>query len=985
MASSLKDLEGWQIVNTDDRGNIIDETSRGRRSRKGRTFQDTYLQRVSDGLSFRHGDSVIAHDHVTNTFSIYLINEIRQNTLNNVVEIWAFSYLRWFELKPERYFRQFNPSILTQDYSSTELYNKLFDDIDNNEIYLTAELTVISLKDFSGMANIVNEADYFKSGRGKENEDFIVNFICEPTGENFVKIDIVKELKLIKNMEPKQSDDHLKKLSTQKLHFSSVHKTEPSGKIQSASNIFPTTKTIHTLNSEKDDDRLSSTFVTSRKSPNISLVINNKEDQSSAPKENSYIDDTQNIQNEREEEDTDNPNLAHTFVREGSCSSSELSQVLETTSETEDNSNDSNQTNIETHNSFEEEMEYTPVYDSKIVDGSKKRKIQQSANNESKIPKSNIPANSDEQIDILKTIPEFQHDNLIRSEIQKHQQTEPQVEVQTKAQSQTETQSHQTNNKVTHIDDPGISSNTFHMIENRYNQILEKIRSYDQVLNNNDRIQTVNQRNEKQEHIDKTAGLIDMLSPYRGVRATPNQLTTDRRRKIIEQNIQYSSLHLADLYQILSRNLINHKSVFLFLHGNIMILQEIILQDVLKRLKFLQYQNTLPSFETIHLNINSPTNPYNIADELTKQLSDLSERKAVGSLLDFLRNVLQSRKKYYIIIIHNIDNLLVGEMASSNFDLLESLMKITNAGISVVGISEQPHDMLPLSPQFTSSDQWKSFNFLNYPMDMFHIMLYTTLQNELYGTFFVKYNPSSQTICMYNKDSIILDNNSILDEAEREAVQNGYTVRKVYPKKKDIDAIINLLGEKRVTYSQLIVIYKKALRLVKENYYNDLIHKAVPLSSHVFIGYDDIKSALMSNRWTTVDISSIKYLPTISIVLLAFIVDYYGQNNLEASQIVNFFNIQNDFVQYIKKSEAFPATNTIKTTLYYKTEDASKILTLINWSSILEDLQEKGIIQIASSAFQNNILNFNLEYNVQDIKEAVNETVNERLISELNG
>ena len=101
MAQTLKDLEGWQVITTDEHGNIIDDSSPDsrRRSRKRGSSQKVYLQRISDGLSFGRGDNVVMHDDATKTYSVYLINEIRQNTLNNVIEIWAFSYLRWFELE----------------------------------------------------------------------------------------------------------------------------------------------------------------------------------------------------------------------------------------------------------------------------------------------------------------------------------------------------------------------------------------------------------------------------------------------------------------------------------------------------------------------------------------------------------------------------------------------------------------------------------------------------------------------------------------------------------------------------------------------------------------------------------------------------------------------------------------------------------------------------------------------------------------------
>ncbi|CCF58569.1 hypothetical protein KAFR_0E04180 [Kazachstania africana CBS 2517] len=212
MATSQKDLGDWNVVTTDEAGNIIFDTSR--RSRKRGVKENFYLQR-SDNISFRRGDSVIMRDAATDTYSVYLVHEIRQHTLNNVVEIWAFSYLRWFELKPIPYYREFDPDVLLDKRSSAEYLQKLQDEIDKNELYLTAELTEIWLKDFIGVANIYDEYHYISNkSEFRMNKDFYVKYICEPTAENFVKIDIKKEIDRIKTeSDPKLSEQHLKRIS----------------------------------------------------------------------------------------------------------------------------------------------------------------------------------------------------------------------------------------------------------------------------------------------------------------------------------------------------------------------------------------------------------------------------------------------------------------------------------------------------------------------------------------------------------------------------------------------------------------------------------------------------------------------------------------------------------------------------------------------------------------------------------------------------
>ena len=213
MATTQKDLEGWQVITTDEHGNIT--TGSRRRSRKGGAMENVYIQRISDGLSFGRGNSVIMHDEVTKTYSIYLIHEIRQNTLNNLIEIWAFSYLRWFELNPTKYYSQFDPLMLKKGLSKEELKDIFFKGINLSEIYLTAELSEIWLKDFIGIANVLTKSEYDMIPKDKlvEDKDFFIRYICEPTAESFVAMDINKEIKRIKMMEPKSSEEHLKKMT----------------------------------------------------------------------------------------------------------------------------------------------------------------------------------------------------------------------------------------------------------------------------------------------------------------------------------------------------------------------------------------------------------------------------------------------------------------------------------------------------------------------------------------------------------------------------------------------------------------------------------------------------------------------------------------------------------------------------------------------------------------------------------------------------
>lgn len=215
MAEDARELSGWEIVIKDENGNVISDDRRRSRNRRGE--ENVYLQRESDRLTFGRGDSVIMRDAATVSYSVYLINEIRLNTLNNIVEIWAFSYLRWFELKPVLYYQEFTPELLDEDHPEEFYKEKFTNEIDRGELYLTAELSEIWLKDFLAVADMRTTQQWNDPAVHKTaDKDFILRYMCEPTGENFVPFDIKKEKRLMLNSEPKSYDDRLKRFSVRR-------------------------------------------------------------------------------------------------------------------------------------------------------------------------------------------------------------------------------------------------------------------------------------------------------------------------------------------------------------------------------------------------------------------------------------------------------------------------------------------------------------------------------------------------------------------------------------------------------------------------------------------------------------------------------------------------------------------------------------------------------------------------------------------------
>ena len=341
MANTQRDLNGWQVVTTDEHGNIIGDDRR--RSRKRGGAELAFLQRLNDGLTFGRGDSVIMKDPATGSYSVYLIHEIRLNTLNNIVELWAFSYLRWFELQPQFYYAKFEPELAAENRPPEFYRDKLVNEIDKGEIYLTAELSEIWLKDFLAVANIMDEAKRKEVGeKFEEDKDFLVRYICEPTGENFAPFNIAKERKLLLNSDPKGFEEHLKRLSVPKSLNSqrkSSHRRKHGaiGKgapISSDIKLEPDTDSA----SEDSDDAWEanvSKVVKPSKSPE---VVSYKEESDSSPDTSSSP--SSGAYDDAQETSESSPVLVSRELKEREENGKKKAQVVPDVSSTEESAND---------------------------------------------------------------------------------------------------------------------------------------------------------------------------------------------------------------------------------------------------------------------------------------------------------------------------------------------------------------------------------------------------------------------------------------------------------------------------------------------------------------------------------------------------------------------------------------------------------------------------------------------------------------------
>ncbi|AMD22075.1 HGL265Cp [Eremothecium sinecaudum] len=224
MATTLADFKGWQIIVKDEHGGLINDSTKRRRRRRGGFGNKEYicLQRKSDGLILSCGDSIVCRDPQTNSLAVYMIHEIRLNTASNYVELWCFGYLCWYEINPKEYYAQFLPEVLDScpefesEIEVADYFREKFQlECNKSELYLTAELSELYLKDFVSLAKIY-DSDSFSSDlitEDNQTHTFVVSSACEPDGNTFVHIDIRAIEEYIRESDPERSKKYLKELT----------------------------------------------------------------------------------------------------------------------------------------------------------------------------------------------------------------------------------------------------------------------------------------------------------------------------------------------------------------------------------------------------------------------------------------------------------------------------------------------------------------------------------------------------------------------------------------------------------------------------------------------------------------------------------------------------------------------------------------------------------------------------------------------------
>ncbi|CCH61521.1 hypothetical protein TBLA_0E04690 [Henningerozyma blattae CBS 6284] len=234
MAQNHKELKGWKIIVKDEFGQVVTDTNKRASRRSGKV--NVQLQRESDGLIFSRGSNILVNEESSkenndadndNTetdlndpsrYSVYLVGDIRLNTTSHIVEVWAYSYLRHFELDPIAYYKQLHPELT--DLNDGTLLKKFEEETDPNEIYLTVEYYELPLYKIVDIATVINGGESWSKLKSTpnfdENKNFFVNYSCNPDSSCIKRINYNNIQNFAKGLTAKEFEQYLKNLSSPK-------------------------------------------------------------------------------------------------------------------------------------------------------------------------------------------------------------------------------------------------------------------------------------------------------------------------------------------------------------------------------------------------------------------------------------------------------------------------------------------------------------------------------------------------------------------------------------------------------------------------------------------------------------------------------------------------------------------------------------------------------------------------------------------------
>lgn len=969
MATTAKDLEGWQIVNVDEEGNVIAE-GRSRRSRHSSPVYNTLMKRVEDGLSFGRGDNVIAYDSITKTYSVYLIHEIRTNTLNHVVEIWCFQYLRWFELTGEKYYKQFNPSILEDNLTEDELNEHLFAEIDKNELYLTAELAEIQLNDFIDLAEMVPKA-MFESGKAETDKDFVVRYICEPDGVNFVKIDIQKEIRYIKKMPPKQSDDHLKRLSTQTVvkgrHKSSARTVSPVHN-QRQGNLTQLESVIVDSN-ESESEREQSASIPPNSAATLTNTLgssngtakSNATQQAISEKDKAEIEKQKNdlqtlfddeSQRDREEPDFTNYDVPQIPDITGSNGSASLFV------------NDTSMDHIE--NTHESEITQDEVTSNEHV--AKKRKIDNAASDVSKSPISNAPpteTKSDEQL--------------------------PTEESTTEKPSESDKTDQPTPKK-------SLKASTFSLIKNNYNKTLAMLSN----LQKSDGTSSEITRAPTLANPPKDVDVLLTLKNNSAHKQSPTAKKTIMRaltemtdtaptevklNKITNEMETVSEIHTAftELYYSLYQNISNSTSETYVCYGPNQLGLEYLVHTVIKELQLSSPADGLEIFDYIEVTPDAKCSATNLAIQIWKGLTGelLEGKEALASFLRFAKTLEKKDKKYHIIIVSDLERILSGEQGRKIVAMFEKLVKYPNSKMAIIGVSSKYNNMLQHIPSSETKKKWHTLPIFSYPKKGLSLYTESLFQSIFENTFFVKQDETTKNWTAKNLIVTITTQRELTKEQDI-AKEQGYQMLQMSVQPEKIHAIVEYILSKIEHYDDIASRCRRIIFNAKNAYVKNLNSNKVTLSEQPFISLEFV-TEIMNSKDESNMAATIRKLPAIGqLVLLTFIHKWttliLDDNN--SISLNEFKRVLQETMQFQRKSGLMKKISHVL--CGKEKEDPNiagmSIIEAINWTTVINKLSNTGFISTnGANASDENAYTITLCCNPLDLREALNHIENFQL------